>query len=1302
MSKFTSIVSYYAKHPNLVVKHALKVAGLGLSGNIRQLSRDIRLSSSAIHSAQQELEEASDFSRTLKKLLDRRKALFAENPRQILSNLAGHYDDLQILAVIGDIPLQAKVVTAHILTKYSLFDPEFYVRRYLQGVEGITPLDHYMTYGVNAGLWPNPLFDPEDYLIRYPDVAESGLDPVLHYALFGYKEERTSGDFFDPVYYLEQNPDVREAGIPPLGHYLGSGRAEGRRPNGRDGAFGEEGALFRPLPRNRGTILVVSHDAEIGGAQQIIKIFAKWLLASTQFDVKIVAMKGGPQVDRFQDIAPVFDFGGHEKALGFDEARHQLHEWAGDDVQAAFVNSVASGGFFKAWGEHIPTISYIHELPKIIDMYGDNIRYIAEHSDLVLGGSEAVRGALVKKYKVPKGKTDVVHDFIEMPPEELLVDEEQKAAARADLELEDDALLVLGCGIVHWRKSPDKFIDVAQKVLSETEKKLKFIWIGGGEDFEVCQKRVKALGLDGKVEFVGQKDDIQPYFRACDVFLLPSEEDPFPLVCLYAAMASAPVICFKDAGGMPEFVERGCGKAVPFLDVDAMAAELSSYIDDSEKRWSDGQLGRKLVLDDYTIQTAGPVILHYLREAAGLAPQLSVVVPNYNYEAYLPERLESIQKQTYQDFELILLDDVSPDNSLEVLNKYAEKRPYARVLPNKVNSGSPFKQWIKGIREARAELIWMAEADDFAENDLVETLLPSMEDRNVFLSYVKSVPVNSDGEVMGDYEPIYLDRINHGRWSRSYQCNDNVEMNEGLGIANCIPNASSVIMRKFEPDPWFEETVSKMRLCGDWFFYIRAIYGGEIAYSQRALNYHRRHASTVTSQLEGSLKYFEELQVVRNYVAERYDLSDSTLDQIEEFVTGDLNRFGLSDPVERESIIGKAVLRGHNKQVPSLAVVTPDLAPGGGQVFAISLANGWVKRGGRATLINVGQLPDHPAVVERIDPRVTLHDCRSMSGSVAELMDALDINVIHSSIWWSDRMVLANLDQMKGPPGWVVSMHGCAESIIREPEIDLTFPEKIQEMLTRVDAWAYTAEKNREVFEKYGEPERSIRIDNGIELKAGKKLDRAELGLREDALVLCLATRAIESKGWREAIEMTKRLNDQDIPTDLMLIGEGPAADALKAKAASYVHFYGQVGNLQDYIETSDIGILPSYFVGESLPLVLLEMMGMSKPVVATDVGEIARMIGTSARSSGGKVLPLKKGKPDVDGFVEALVELSDPAVRKRVGKRAKKIFDDRYTLERMLDVFAGLYDDILESKTSSPTDEMPEAEAESEIIAGE
>ena len=125
MSKFTSLVSYYAKHPNLIAKHALKVAGLGLSGNIRQLSRDIRLSSSAIHTAQQELDEASDISRTLRKLLDRRKALFDENPRQILSHLAGHYDDLQILAVIGDIPLQAKVATAHVLTKYSLFDADF-------------------------------------------------------------------------------------------------------------------------------------------------------------------------------------------------------------------------------------------------------------------------------------------------------------------------------------------------------------------------------------------------------------------------------------------------------------------------------------------------------------------------------------------------------------------------------------------------------------------------------------------------------------------------------------------------------------------------------------------------------------------------------------------------------------------------------------------------------------------------------------------------------------------------------------------------------------------------------------------------------------------------------------------------------------------------------------------------------------------------------------------------------------------------------------------------------------------------
>ena len=65
------------------------------------------------------------------------------------------------------------------------------------------------------------------------------------------------------------------------------------------------------------------------------------------------------------------------------------------------------------------------------------------------------------------------------------------------------------------------------------------------------------------------------------------------------------------------------------------------------------------------------------------APLVSVVVPNYNYARYLDARLSSILNQTFQDFELILLDDASTDNSLEVLDRYKDDPHVSHLLPIK-------------------------------------------------------------------------------------------------------------------------------------------------------------------------------------------------------------------------------------------------------------------------------------------------------------------------------------------------------------------------------------------------------------------------------------------------------------------------------------------------------------------------------------------------------------------------------------------------------------------------------------------
>ena len=93
---------------------------------------------------------------------------------------------------------------------------------------------------------------------------------------------------------------------------------------------------------------------------------------------------------------------------------------------------------------------------------------------------------------------------------------------------------------------------------------------------------------------------------------------------------------------------------------------------------------------------------------------VSIIVPNYNHARFLPERLNSIFNQTFQDYEVILLDDASTDNSVEILNRYAANPKVSHFIVNQENSGSPFKQWKRGIDLARGEFVWIAESDDYS------------------------------------------------------------------------------------------------------------------------------------------------------------------------------------------------------------------------------------------------------------------------------------------------------------------------------------------------------------------------------------------------------------------------------------------------------------------------------------------------------------------------------------------------------------------------------------------------------------
>ena len=130
-------------------------------------------------------------------------------------------------------------------------------------------------------------------------------------------------------------------------------------------------------------------------------------------------------------------------------------------------------------------------------------------------------------------------------------------------------------------------------------------------------------------------------------------------------------------------------------------------------------------------------------------PIVSVVVPNYNHSRFLRRRIDTILSQTFQNFELILLDDCSTDDSRSILSSYAGDSRVT-IEFNKTNSGSTFKQWNKGVRLARGKYVWIAESDDYADERLLERLVTRLEENpSSVLCYCRSWRVSADGELCG-------------------------------------------------------------------------------------------------------------------------------------------------------------------------------------------------------------------------------------------------------------------------------------------------------------------------------------------------------------------------------------------------------------------------------------------------------------------------------------------------------------------------------------------------------------------------
>ena len=255
-----------------------------------------------------------------------------------------------------------------------------------------------------------------------------------------------------------------------------------------------------------------------------------------------------------------------------------------------------------------------------------------------------------------------------------------------------------------------------------------------------------------------------------------------------------------------------------------------------------------------------------------MSPTVSVIIPNYNHAPYLKERIDSVLNQTYQDFEVIILDDCSPDNSVEVIEQYRSNPHVSHILINEQNTRNTFIQWERGISMAKGRYIWIAESDDVAEPQLLETLIGQLEQHpDASVAFCHSRLIDADGALLSEQNT--KNPAQPGQITIDGSCT----FLRHLLIFNYIYNASMAVFRRDVYDR-ANPDYKQFRYCGDWHFWASVCAAGRVIEVYDMLSRFRQHQRKVTEDSKEDVFHVwnDEMKTIR-YIASLCKLT--TLEQ---------------------------------------------------------------------------------------------------------------------------------------------------------------------------------------------------------------------------------------------------------------------------------------------------------------------------------------------------------------------------------------------------------------------------------------
>lgn len=241
---------------------------------------------------------------------------------------------------------------------------------------------------------------------------------------------------------------------------------------------------------------------------------------------------------------------------------------------------------------------------------------------------------------------------------------------------------------------------------------------------------------------------------------------------------------------------------------------------------------------------------------------VSIALCTYNGEKFISEQLQSILNQTDKDFEIIIVDDMSTDNTVTVIKKFASNNSNIKLFINDVNLGF-IKNFEKAISLCSGEYIFLSDQDDIWQENKIELFLKNIND---------NVLIYSDAILIDEFGKSLNKRLIH---PRNLQKGNN---NKVFIFDNCI--SGNTLMFKRELLKYILPIPNNISFHDVWIAFVASTFG-KITYVNEPLTFYRRYENQVTHKKKKIYKNF--LHRLKEKKEQQLKYSKKNLNNIKSF-----------------------------------------------------------------------------------------------------------------------------------------------------------------------------------------------------------------------------------------------------------------------------------------------------------------------------------------------------------------------------------------------------------------------------------